>query len=410
MNKLTLSLISILVFFNQNAISKESNYIDYFNKIYAKQIYIKNFEDFQQQLIENGFTDKKWIQYTLYQNGLRKNEIDALKEPRMIYLPVPKKSKIPEFKKNLNDKNKLVCTLLSPDDLKKNVNYKTLYPDFKSYVFSRKLTNAKVGTTEEVLLQDKFYYEDLSRWVAFTDTINKDSDRPSEGYFLPPCYEEIIIKKVKAPEVKKETEAKKEPPKERNETFFGQLSLGNVVIKSNDDLNSKFDLSFLKMGLSIQKPINKFNYRMGIAVNNYISIKFTSDNTSSSANKIKYYFDYLFGVSKQEDNHYLTLQYDNLNYLLNINKPNQVNLNPVRVDRLNLLDAYSLNNDYAVLGGIAYFPSLFSKADGHEISVGLRRTFSKALSFSALYFRNNITKDSITNTANGFVINSIYQF
>lgn len=409
MNKLTIFLL-ILVFYNQQAISKESNYIDYFNKIYAKQIYIKNYEDFKQQLIDNGFTDKKWIQYTLYQNGIRKNEIDALKEPKMIYLPVPKKLNTPEVKKNLNDKNKPICTLLSPDELSKNVNYKILYPNYKDYIFSRKLSSPKTGTTEAILQEDKFYYEDLGRWVAFTDTINKDSGRPLEGYFLPPCYEEIIIKKVIVPEVKKGPEIKKELPAPRKETFFGLLSIGNVVIKSDDDLNSKFDLSFLKMGLSIQKPMDNYILRSGITLNNYMKIKFTSDNSSSVSNDIKYYFDYLIGVSKKEENHYLTLQYDNLNYLLNINKPDQVILRPVRVDRLSFLDAYSLNNDYALLGGIAYFPSLFSKADGYEMSLGLRKTYSKELSFSGVYFRNDISKASINNTANGIVINSIYQF
>jgi hypothetical protein len=409
MNKLTFLLL-IVVFFNQKAISKESNYIDYFNKIYAKQIYIKNYDDFKQQLIENGFADKKWIQYTLYQNGIRKNEIDALREPKMIYLPVPKKLKTPEVKKSLNDKNKPICTLLSPDELSKNINYKSLYPNYKDYIFSRKLSSPKTGTTEEVLQEDKFYYEDLGRWVAFTDTINKDSGRPLEGYFLPPCYEEIIIKKVIAPVVKKDPEIKKELPAPRTETFLGQLSIGNVVIKSNDDLNSKFDLSFLKMGLLIQKPIDNYIFRTGIAINNYIKIKFTSDISSSSSNNIKYYFDYLLGVSRNKDKHYLTLQYDNLNYLLNINKPAQIILRPVRVDRLSFIDAYSLNKNYALLGGIAYLPSLFSKADGYEVSLGLKKTYSKELSFSGLYFRNDISKTGINNTSNGVVINSIYQF
>jgi hypothetical protein len=409
MNKLTFLLLS-LVFFHQKAISQESNYIDYFNKIYAKQIYIKNYDDFKQQLIENGFTDKKWIQYTLYQNGIRKNEIDALREPKMIYLPVPKKLNTPEVKKNLNEKNKPICSLLSPDELNRNVTYKSLYPNYKDYIFSRTLSSPKAGTTEEVLQNDKFFYEDLGRWVAFTDTINKDSGRPLGGYLLPPCYEGIIIKKVIAPEVKKEPEIKKELPAPRTETFFGQLSIGNVVIKSDDDLNSKFDLSFLKMGLLIQKPIDNYILRTGIAINNYIKIKFTSDISSSASNNIKYYFDYLIGVSKKKENHYLTLQYDNLNYLLNINKPAQIILRPVRVDRLSLLDAYSLNKNYALLGGIAYFPSLFSKADGYEMSLGVKQTYSKKLSFSGMYFRNDISKAGINNTSNGVVINSIYQF
>ena len=203
---------------------------------------------------------------------------------------------------------------------------------------------------------------------------------------------------------------KKTIPRKKIYSYFATTSLGQVTIQSDDSINSQFQLTFFKVGLGVQRAIDQYSLRAGLALNNYLSIKFKSDEGSGSTNKINSYYDFFIGGSKNFGNSRLTLQYDNLNYLLNKKNLTAINLGPVRVDRISILESYRFHERYLFLAGLGYFPSLFSQANGIEGSIGAGYVYDKRLTFFGNVVINKLSKGGMNNQSKVFVFGANYNF
>jgi hypothetical protein len=393
------------------ATAQETNYQTFYNTIYAIEIKIKNTSELKAALVENGLKDKKWLQYVLNMNGIRREELDQLKSKTTLFLP--KLNPVIENESELNTENKPICTLMNPKELEKQLRLKGIYRNYHDYIYSRKAKLA--GTVKNTLKLDTFYYPNLKRWVKITKDINSDKDFDNNEIFLPPCVPAIApIEKVSpkvAPVIiapKKVT--KKTTPRKKVYSYFATTSLGRVTVQSDDSINSQFQLTFLKVGLGVQRSMDQYSLRAGLALNNYLSIKFKSDEGSGSTNKINSYYDLFIGGFKTFGNNRVTLQYDNLNYLLNKKNQTAVNLGPIRVDRISILESYRLTEKFLLLAGLGYFPSLLSHANGIEGSVGAGYVYDKRLTFFGNIVINKLSKDGMNNQSKVFVIGANYNF
>jgi hypothetical protein len=389
------------------ATAQEANYQTFYNTIYAIEIKIQNTSELKAALVENGLKDKKWLQYVLNMNGLRRQELDQLKSKTTLFLP--KLNPAIENESELNTENKPICSLMNPKELEKQLRLKGIYRNYHDYIYSRK---AKlVGTVKNTLKLDTFYYPNLKRWVKITKDINSDKDFDNQEIFLPPCVPpKAPVAKMLPKVAPVMIEPKKVLPKKKIYSYFASTSLGQVAVQSDDSINSQFQLTFFKVGLGVQRTMDQYSLRAGLALNNYLSIKFKSDEGSGSSNKINSYYDLFIGGFKNFGKNRVTLQYDNLNYLLNKNNQTAINLGPVRVDRISILESFRLNERYLLLAGLGYFPSLFSHANGIEGSVGAGFVYDKRLTFFGNIIINKLSKGGMNNESKVFVIGANYNF
>jgi hypothetical protein len=272
-----------------------------------------------------------------------------------------------------------------------------------------------LSTIKNTLNSDKFYYPNLKRWVKITKDINLHKNFHNQEIFLPPCVPSITAIAKELPKaapviIAPQTVTKKTTPRKKVYTYFATTSLGHVTIQSDDSIKSQFKLTFFKVGVGVQRSMNQYSFRAGMALNNYLAIKFQSDEGSGSTNKINSYYDLFIGGSKNFGNNRVTLQYDNLNYLLNKKNQTAINLGPIRVDRISILESYRLNARYLLLAGLGYFPSLFSYANGLEGSIGAGYVYDKRLTFLGNIILNKLSKDGMNNESKVFVIGANYNF
>jgi hypothetical protein len=391
--------------------AQDTNYQAFYNSIYAIEIKIQNTSELKAALVENGLKDKKWLQYVLNMNGLKMEELDQLKTSKTLFLP--KLDPSVENEPELNRENKPICSLMNPRELEKQFQLKGIYRNYHDYIYSRKAK--MLGTVKNTLNSDKFYYPNLKRWVKITKDINLQKNFDNQEIFLPPCVPSITTIAKELPKaasviIAPQTVTKKTTPRKKIYSYFANTSLGQVTVQSDDSIKSQFQLTFLKIGLGVQRSMDQYSLRAGLALNNYLSIKFKSDEGSGSTNKINSYYDLFIGGSKNFGNSRVTLQYDNLNYLLNKKNQTAINLGPVRVDRISILEAYRLNERYLLLAGLGYFPSLFSYANGLEGSIGAGYAYDKRLTFLGNIILNKLSKGGMNNESKVFVIGANYNF
>jgi hypothetical protein len=408
---LKIFLLFFSLFCTVVATAQETNYQNFYNSIYSIEIRVQNASELKAALVKNGLRDKKWLQYVLNMNGLRRGELDQLKSKTTLFLP--KLNPAIENESELNTENKPLCSLMNPKELEKQLRLKGIYRNYHDYIYSRK---AKlVGTVKNTLKLDTFYYPNLKRWVKITKDINSDKNFDNNEIFLPPCVPSITaiakeLPKAAPVSIEPQKVTKKTTPRKKIYSYFANTSLGQVTVQSDDSINSQFQLKFLKIALGVQRSMDQYTLRAGLALNNYLAIKFKSDEGSGSTNKINSYYDLFFGGTKIFGNNRLTLQYDNLNYLLNKKNQTAINLGPVRVDRISVFESYRLTERYLLLAGLGYFPSLFSKANGIEGSVGVGYVYDKRLTFLGNIILNKLSKDGMNNESKVFVIGANYNF
>jgi hypothetical protein len=406
-------IFSMLLVVTPQLEAKDLSYLDYHKSIYSKEVKVANLEELKSILIENELSDKKWIKYVLHMNGITEKQLNSNSSKLLtIYLP-----SVPVENKELDPSVQLkpFCVLLSPQKLAKMQKVgRVSYRSYHEYIYSRTLKASNGKTISAILKEDDFHYPDLSRWMKITKNMNRKNLYPRDEIFLPPCFTEPQLANKKEHIQTTRTSPIKHIQKPKIDLkryrFSSTAALGQIHIKSDDVINSKFELTFLKIGLIAHRQMKNYGFKAGLALNSYLKVQYQSDVTSSSSSRPNYYMDVLLGITKSISSHQFTLQYDNLNYLLNQNYPDEVNLEPVRVDRLSIQDAYQINETYSLLGSLGYFPDLFSKALGFEFSFGIARRVTKYFSMSGNYSQNQLVKDNVTNKARAFVVSGNYQF
>ena len=268
--------------------------------------------------------------------------------------------------------NKPVCHMLGASELEHKNNIKINYRTYHDYLYSRPITKPSKTSIKDILLSDSFSYPDINRWIKITKWMNKNNPIETGEIYLPPCQilktvvvtpappivippqPEVVSKPVLAPLPVKENI--KPENRWKNFSYSAGAIIGSVNIKSNDDLNSEFDLLFLKFILSVNYQLKKdLIAYSGAGINNYLSVRFSSENGKDEAKEVHQYWDYFGGIRSKFDQHTLSVQYDNMNYLLNENKSNKFRLNPSRVDRISIMDRYNLSQKLSLMGSLGYF-------------------------------------------------------
>jgi|GEM_PF-4110600 len=319
--------------------------------------------------------------------------------------------------------DKPVCHMLGPSELEKKNNIKVNYRTYHEYLYSRRITRPSKTSIKEMLLSDSFSYPDISRWIKITKLMNKNNPIDKGEIYLPPCQ---ILKTAEVisvppeiippqPEVVSAPAPIKKNIKPENKWKYLSYSLGatigSVNIKSNDELNSEFDLLFLKFIFSVNYQLKKdlFAYA-GVGMNNYLSVRFSSDMGKDQSNEIHQYWDYFAGVRSKLNRHTLSIQYDNLNYLLNENQSNKYRLTPARVDRISIMDSYKLSQKLSLMGSIGYFHPAFSNASGFDFNLGPSLEVTEKLNLFFQYSLNELQKNEIQNNSKAFVLGTKYRF
>ena len=305
--------------------------------------------------------------------------------------------------------------MLSPTELAQKNKAKLNYRTYHDYLYSRSVLRPRNTSIKEILLSDHFSYPEINRWIQITKWMNKNHPAEPGEINLPPCHvietESVAEEPPKPVIIAPKELAKKKSYRKKKLSFFAGATVGSVNVKSNDNLNSKFELIFLKFTLSASNQISKDLYIYGgIGLNNYLSVKFSSDSGQAQSNDISLYWDYSGGVRKKISQHLLSLQYDNMNFLLNQNETSQFRLTPTRVDRISLMDSLKMNKKFSILGSVGFFHPLFSQASGFDIGLGPSFGVKDNLNIFFLSSFNQLSKDDIKNTSQAFVLGTSYRF
>lgn len=331
--------------------------------------------------------------------------------------------------------DKPVCHMLGPSELEKKNNIKVNYRTYHEYLYSRRITRPSKTSIKEMLLSDSFSYPDISRWIKITKLMNKNNPIETGEIYLPPCqiFKTAVVTAAPPEVIPPQPEVVAAPapvpiaapiaapvavaaPMKKNikPKYFSYsmgATIGSVNIKSNDELNSEFDLLFLKFIFSVNYQLKKnlFAYA-GVGMNNYLSVRFSSDMGKDQSNEIHQYWDYFAGVRSKLNRHTLSIQYDNLNYLLNENQSNEYRLTPARVDRISIMDSYKLSQKLSLMGSIGYFHPAFSNASGFDFNLGPSLEVTEKLNLFFQYSLNELQKNEIQNNSQAFVLGTNYRF
>lgn len=312
--------------------------------------------------------------------------------------------------------------MLSPAELAQRSKAKLNYRTYHDYLYSRKILRPSNSSIKDVLLSDRFSYPEINRWVQITKWMNKNNSTGTEEINLPPCevietekVASVIPKIIVSPPVKvqepRPIAVQKKIDRWKYLSFNAGATVGSVNIKSDDDLNSEFELLFFKFSFSANYQIAKdLHVYGGIGLNNYLSVKFSSNAGKDETNEISPYWDYNSGMRKKFSQHLLSLQYDNMNFLLNQNKPSEFRLTPTRVDRIAVLDSFKMNKKFSLLASVGVFHPLFSQASGFDFAFGPSFEAINNLNIYLLSSFNELSKDEIKNTSQAFVLGSSYRF
>ncbi len=329
--------------------------------------------------------------------------------------------------------NKPVCHMLGASELEHKNNIKINYRTYHDYLYSRRITKPSKTSIKDILLSDSFSYPDINRWIKITKWMNKNNPIETGEIYLPPCQilktvvvtpappivippqPEVVSRPVPAPApapaplpVKKNI---KPENRWQNFSYAAGAIIGSVNIKSNDDLNSEFDLLFLKFILSVNYQLKKdLIAYAGVGINNYLSVRFSSNNGKDEAKEVHHYWDYFGGIRSKFDQHTLSVQYDNMNYLLNENKSNQYRLTPSRVDRISIMDRYKLSQKLSLMGSLGYFHPAFSNASGFDFNFGPSMEVAAKLNIYFQYSLNELKKNDIQNNSKAVVLGTNYRF
>lgn len=329
--------------------------------------------------------------------------------------------------------DKPACHMLGPSDLELKNKVKVSYRTYHDYLYSRRIFRPSKTSIKEILLADRFSYPEIDRWITITKWMNKNNPTETGEIYLPPCHiietgeiaqepprvetnpsaQPAFVEPVPQSEVI--SSSKKGEIKSKNKwkylSFSAGAVLGSVSVKSDDALNSKFDLLFLKFTFSASYKLAKnISAYAGAGLNNYLSVNFSSDAGKEESNQVNHYWDYFAGLRKKISSHIISLQYDNMNFLLNQNQTNEFRLTPTRVDRISIMDNLKLNEKLALMGAIGIFHPLFSKAQGYDLSLGPVLEFSENWNIYVVGSLNQLEKDDIKNTSQAYVLGTGYKF
>lgn len=320
--------------------------------------------------------------------------------------------------------SKPACHMMNPAELELKNKVKVSYRTYHDYLYSRRIFRPSKTSIKEILLSDRFSYPEIDRWIQITKWMNKNNPAEIGEIYLPPCHivetGEIAQeppKIVTPPDLLVEPKPTPKPEVVNSKNHWKYLSfsagavLGSVNVKSDDVLNSEFDLLFLKFTLMANYKLSKnISAYAGLGLNNYLSVKFSSDIGNDQSNQVNQYWDYLAGFRKKFSRHVLSLQYDNLNFLLNRNQSTEFRLTPTRVDRISVLDSLKLSEKLSLLGSVGVFHPLFSKATGYDLGLGPAFEVSETWNVFLLASYNQLEKDDVKNTSQAFVLGTGYKF
>lgn len=405
-------ILSIL--FSTSAFAQ--SYIEFDKYIHSKKINLRPSESIQEVLSQNGYdiqSSNKWINYTLWMNGLNKAESKQRVKQRELYLP-PTIS----FQDYLNQKKsrkiasvRNLCMPLTETYLSNKFGKKSIpYYEFFKLITSRKVSIKKGQSISRIIETDTYRYTSNSKTiekVMMANGIRTFYAKKDQTIYLPYCANDLN-RGIASVQNKMSTKVHKTLKKEKSKNFGLGLIYGGVSINRD---SKELSMNFTKLsGKYTYSFSDTYSLTTSFSIAKFTNLKHSDSEAIESVPAI--YPEGSIQLNKKMNGYSLSLGYDIINYFSVNNEDEAIVLTPILNHRVGLRALFPISDKVALLASTGYLTSDNNNLSGFDYSIGMSYKVYKDLNVtgSAYQSRMKVLDVNTDESSSVWVISASYPF